>query len=125
MAYMDQERKRERMPAIKAVLKKYGMKGSVSVRHHMALVVSLKEGAIDLRDRHEQVNTYWIEKYYDDDPVARDFLLELKDAMLGHDYYNNNDIMTDYFDVSHYIDINIGYPPKNPYVYKPELAEVA
>jgi len=50
--------------------------------------------------------------------------LELKDAMLGVDYYNNSDIMTDYFDVSHYIYIEIGRWDK-PYVLKQKVAEVA
>lgn len=108
MAYMNQDRKQERMPAIKAVLKKYGMKGSVSVRNHMALVVTLSQGSIDFGNDNHGVNTYWIEDHYKDNPVARDFLLELKDAMLGHDYYDRSDIQADYFDVSHYIDISIG-----------------
>jgi len=28
--------------------------------------------------------------------------------MRGKDFYDNTDIMTDYFDVSHYIDIDVG-----------------
>lgn len=106
MAFMNQQRKAERMPAIKAVLKKYGMKGSVSVRNHMALVVTLREGEIDFGTDWCQVNTYWIDEHWEG--VARDFLTELKYAMLGHDYYDRSDIQTDYFDVSHYIDIDIG-----------------
>ena len=106
MAFMNQQRKQDRMPAIKAVLNKYGMKGSVSVRNHMALVVTLNQGSIDFGNDNHRVNTYWIDEHYKG--TARDFLNELKDAMLGHDYYNNSDIQADYFDVSHYIDISIG-----------------
>jgi len=113
MAYMNQERKAERMPAIKAALKKYGMKGSVSVRNHMTLVVTLREGPLNFGSDRHSVNTYWIEDHYQGDAQA--FLLELKDAMLGHDYYDRSDIQTDYFDTSHYIDINVGTWGK-PYV---------
>ena len=108
MAYMNQQRKAERMPAIKAVLKKYGMKGTVSVRNHMTLVVTVKSGDIDFSEfgDHYQVNPYRIEtNYYG---AARDFLLELKDAMLGHDYFDESDSMSDYFHCSHYIGINLG-----------------
>jgi len=41
--------------------------------------------------------------------------LELKDAMLGDDYYDRSDIQSDYFDTSHYIDIRAGRWDK-PYV---------
>ena len=34
MAYVSQEKKKQLAPAIKAVLKKYGMKGSIAVRHN-------------------------------------------------------------------------------------------
>ena len=46
MAYVSQEMKKQLAPAIKAVLKKHNMKGSIAVRHHSTLVVNIKEGAI-------------------------------------------------------------------------------
>ena len=115
MAYMNQERKAERMPAIKAVLKKYGMKGTVAVRNHMTLVANIKSGDIDFSEfgDHYQVNPYRIEVNYHG--AARDFLLELKAALLGHDYFDESDAMTDYFHCSHYIDINLGAWNK-PYI---------
>ena len=48
MAYMNQDKKKSMMPQIKAVLKKYDMKGSVSVNNHSTLVVSIKSGSLDL-----------------------------------------------------------------------------
>src|SRR5210317_2339261 len=48
MAYVSQELKKKLSPSIKAVLKKYGMKGSIAVNNHSTLVVNLKEGALDL-----------------------------------------------------------------------------
>ena len=44
------------------------------------------------------------------------FLNELLAAMKGTKYYNNDDAMTDYFDRSHYTDINIGSWNK-PYAF--------
>jgi hypothetical protein len=107
MAYVSQEKKSQLAPAIKAVLKKYNMKASISVRHHSSLVVTVKQGPIDFgKDDYIQVNTYWINDHYEG--KARDFLNELKAAMEGPDFFNEDDAMTDYFHRSHYVDINIG-----------------
>lgn len=109
MAYVSQEKKAALAPQIKAVLKKYGMKGSIAVRHHSTLVVNIKQGPIQFNtngDRYIQVNTYWIDSHYEG--AARDFLNELKAAMEGPDFFNEDDAMTDYFHRSHYVDINIG-----------------
>ena len=119
MAYVSQADKAKLAPAIKAVLKKYNMKGTIAVKHHSTLVVNIKSGAIDFTgnythgDKYIQVNTYWIHDHYDG--VAKDFLTELKDAMEGPDFFNHDDAMTDYFHRSHYIDINIGSWNK-PYI---------
>lgn len=48
MAYMSQEKKRELAPGIKAVLKKYGMQGTISVDNHSSLVVNVKSGDLDV-----------------------------------------------------------------------------
>ena len=117
MAYVSQEKKKELAPQIKAVLKKFGMKGSISVRHHSSLVVNIKSGKLDVlgalpvseygpRD-YVQVNTCWIEENYDDATVV-EFLTELKSAMEGPNFFNHDDSMTDYFHRSHYVDINVG-----------------
>jgi len=123
MAYVSQEMKKELAPQIKAVLKKYGMKGSIAVRHHMSLVVNIKSGKLDIlgalgaseyeRD-YVQVNPYWIEENYDNPEVVA-FLSELKDAMEGPNFFCHDDSMTDYFHRSHYIDINVGQFNK-PYI---------
>ena len=118
MAYVDAEKKAELAPAIKAVLKKYDMKGTISVRNHMTLVVKIKSGAIDFAPFHSdpwdyQVNDYHIEnRYYGE---ACDFLLELKAAMQGDKWFCLDDPQTDYFHRSHYIDIQVGHYSK-PYV---------
>ena len=116
MAYVSQEMKKELAPAIKAVLKKYRMKGSIAVNNHSTLEVNLSEGYVDCISKGERilglggvsknVNVYHIDEWYEG--IAKKFLNELLDAMKGPKYFNNDDAMTDYFSRSHYTDINIG-----------------
>jgi hypothetical protein len=106
MAYVSQEMKARLAPAIKSVLKRYGMKGTIAVRHHSTLVVTLRQGPIDFGGDRIQVNTYWVRDHYQG--VARQFLTELVDAMKGPDFFDHSDIQTDYFHRSHYIYINVG-----------------
>ena len=120
MAYVSQADKKRLAPAIKAVLKKYDMKGTIAVRNHRTLVVKLRSGRIDFapymheHDQYIDVNVYWIDTHYNG--VARDFLNELLDAMKGDEYFNDDDAMTDYFHRSHYTDIEVGAWNK-PYVF--------
>lgn len=121
MAYIDQARKAVLAPAIQAILKKYGIKGTLSIRQHRALVLSITSGSIDFilnfnetnRDRKYfqpastaiSVNPYWIHETFSGSAFA--FLAEIIPAMnLGN--HDNSDIQSDYFDVGWYIDINIG-----------------
>jgi len=108
MAYVSQEMKKSLAPTIKSILKKYDMKGSIAVDNHSTLVVNLREGVINfgLERDYAQINHYWIDEHFDG--VARDFLNELADAMRGPDFFDDTDIMTDYFHCSHYIAINVG-----------------
>ena len=116
MAYVSQEMKKELAPAIKAVLKKYRMKGSIAVNNHSTLEVNLSEGYVDCISKGERilglggvsknVNVYHIDEWYEG--VAKNFLNELLNAMKGPKYFNNDDAMTDYFSRSHYTDINVG-----------------
>ena len=115
MAYVSQADKKALAPAIKAVLNKYGMKASISVRHHSSLVVTIRSGNIDFGTDNTQVNEYWIDKNYSG--TARKFLNELLDAMKGPNYFNDDDAMTDYFSRSHYTDITIGTAWNKPYVF--------
>lgn len=121
MAYVSKQDKARLAPGIKAVLKKYDMKGSISVRHHSTLVVKVKSGRIDFRDYMRgpdqciDVNVYWIDSHYGG--VARKFLNELLGACQGDRYFCNDDSMTDYFHRSHYIDIMIGSAWNKPYTF--------
>ena len=114
MAYMSQQKKKELAPAIKKVLNKFNMKGTLGVNNHSTLVMNLKSGPLfaSVDGTYSQVNNYWIDKNYEG--TEREFLNELNAAMsLGN--YGNSDAMIDYFDVGWYVDINIGKWNK-PYV---------
>lgn len=110
MAYMSQEKKKQLAPAIKAVLAKYGVKGNLSVRHHSSLVLTLKSGKIDFEkdsvgEFHHQINHYWYHEHFKG--KSKKFLGEAVKAMMAGNH-DNSDIMTDYFDVGWYIDVNVG-----------------
>jgi hypothetical protein len=135
MAYMSTERKQERAPAIKAVLKKYGVKGSLSVRNHSTLVLTIKSGSIDFIGNSNRVcgaSHYQVASgfqpntrgYSDVNPYhyqshfagkALKFLSEILPLMYGSDYFDHSDAQTDYFHCSHYVDVNIGKWDK-PYI---------
>tara|TARA_B100001057_G_scaffold439904_1_gene473443 strand:+ start:5401 stop:5763 length:363 start_codon:yes stop_codon:yes gene_type:complete len=110
MAYISQKDKAELAPNIKSVLKKYGMKGSIAIKHHMSLVVNLQSGPIDFDHTHgdgyTQVNVYHIDRHYSGD--AKNFLNELIVAMKGTKWFDKSDAMTDYFHTAYYNDINVG-----------------
>lgn len=139
MAYMSQDRKAQRAPVIKAILNKYGVKGSLSVRNHSTLVLTLKSGKIDFienfintdanvnhgrkmsqdqidyirKNKSLDVNPYWYQEHFTG--KAKDFLKEILDAMYGSDYFDESDAQVDYFHCSHYVDVNIGKWNK-PYI---------
>ena len=109
MAYVSQDDKETLAPAIKAVLKKYKVKASIAVRHHSTLVVNIKEGEVPFNPAsHYQVNEYHYENHYANNPTLVSFLSELLSAMKGPEYYNNDNSMIDYYERSHYTDINFG-----------------
>lgn len=118
MAYMSQENKASISPKVKAILKKYGMSGTLSVRHNSTLVLTVTKGPVDfeLARGYEQVNVYSIDR--DHTGKARDFLREVHDAM-NEGNHDRSDSQSDYFDVGWYTAINIGKYDK-PYVYTGE-----
>lgn len=141
MAYMNQERKAIIAAKLKPVLKKYGVKGSLRVRNHHAIALTVKSGPIDFignyietdrakayakymddqtvaRLRENQsldVNQYWYQEHFTG--TAKAFLAEAFDALKAAGWYNNSDAMTDYFDTAYYFDINIGRWDK-PYEFQ-------
>jgi hypothetical protein len=125
MAYFNQERKAKLAPAIKALLKKYNVKGSLAVRNHSSFVLNIKSGAIDFIGNYNNtvaaqpggfragnpavksldVNPYWYQEHFDG--RALDFFKEIFTAMnVGN--HDRSDIQSDYFDVGWYVDVNVG-----------------
>lgn len=118
MAYMSQQHKQELAPAIKTILKKYGVKGTIAVRHHSTLVLNIKSGKVNFEkdcngELFYQVNTYHTDSHFNG--KSKKFFAEIIAAMKGPKFFDHSDSMTDYFHVSHYIDINLG-SWKKPYI---------
>jgi hypothetical protein len=123
MAYMNQDKKKVIAAKLKPVLKKYGVKGTLSVRNHMSIVLNVKSGKVDFFNDYGdvedakkfgiQVNPYWFHDHFTG--KAKQFLTEAFDALKSAGYYNNSDASIDYFDTAYYYDINIGKWNK-PYV---------
>jgi hypothetical protein len=127
MAYVSQEMKARLAPAVKALLKQYEVKGSLSIDNHSTLVLTVSSGKIDFiknfnetcsklprpehlpfqpADKSINVNTYWAHEHFSG--KAKDFIVAAIAALKGPDFFDHSDIQTDYFHRSHYIDINIG-----------------
>lgn len=131
MAYMSQEKKAKIAPVVKAILKKYNVKGSLAVRNHSTLVLNIKSGSVDFIEsyletesnvRHGNkmsedqiayirkhntldVNPYWFKEHFSG--VAKEFLIEVFVAM-NDGNWDKSDIQSDYFNVGWYNDVNIG-----------------
>jgi hypothetical protein len=128
MAYISQERKAQIAPVVRAICKRYGIKASLAINNHRTLVLNIGQGDIDFvynfnktcSSQHHfvaqgwkpvtsgnlSVNPYHFQNHFSG--RALDFLKEVYTAMKGLDYFDESDIQSDYFHVSHYIDINIG-----------------
>jgi len=128
MAYMSQDRKAVISKALKPVLAKYKVKGSLSVRNHSTICLTLKSGKIDFiansnrvcgsshyqvsrgfrpnTSGYSDVNVYWFQDHYDG--KAKAFLTEALAALKCADWYDRTNAQIDYFDTAYYVDINIG-----------------
>ena len=134
MAYISQADKAKIANQIKPLLMKYGVKGTLSIRNHSAIVLTLKSGKIDFfgnsnrvcansgrmndgwqpnTSGNASVNRYWFHEHYDG--AAKAFLTEAYKALMSADWYDNSDAMTDYFNTAYYMYINIGKWDK-PYI---------
>lgn len=129
MAYMSQEKKQKIAARVKPILKAYNVKGSLRVRNHSTLVLTLRSGTLDfihdlvdnrmsllgevqldkdkLREKYSlDVNPYWFQEHYTGRSLA--FLSEVFEAMKSADWYDRTDAQVDYFDTAYYVDVNIG-----------------
>lgn len=134
MAYMNQDRKARIAPAVKSILNRYGVKGTLSTDRH-SLSLNIKSGTLDfigntnettknnpyyrelrldpdVRD-YIQINPYHYRSHFSD-KVIRKFLDEVLRA-LNDGNHDNSDSQSDYFDVGWYVHVNVGRWNK-PYI---------
>jgi hypothetical protein len=130
MAYVGKDLKVKVVELLKAAFpgtaKARGFKYSLAVNNHSTLVLTISEGSVDFIGNylenvkkndyrydnvevgpidHLQANTHHMDKHFSGQ--ALDILTKIKD-ILNTDNWDESDIMTDYFNVGHYISINIG-----------------
>lgn len=129
MAYYNQTRKKEVAPMVKALLKKYGLKGTLSVDNHSTVVLTISSGDLDFIENFNEtvrvprgdnkianyisVNPYHYTSHFSGECL--NFLVEVM-AVLNDGNHDKSDIQSDYFDVGWYVDINIGKWNK-PYIF--------
>lgn len=115
MAYVSNETKANIQAALTPVFKKYGIKATVArAFQKSALVVNVKSGGLDFGSTDRQVNVYYIDSNYIG--KAKDFLNEVLGTIkTSGKWYDDSDVMTDYFNTAFYIDINVGKWNK-PYI---------
>lgn len=122
MAYMNQQKKQKIATALKPILAKYGVKGSLRVRNH-SIDLTLQRGSIDFvgdmvqsqtrvsKDELRKtycftVNPYWIDQHYTGQAHA--FLEEVIPAMKAADWYDRSNAQVDHFDTAYYFTIDVG-----------------
>lgn len=104
MAYITKETVKD----IRNALKKEFPQTKFSVRlfHNMKVSVSIMTSPYFDDDINMNINHNWLDRYPED---AKVFLKRVDEIIrTTGDYYNNTDIMTDYFDVAFYYDIEVG-----------------
>ena len=124
MAYMSQEHKARIRQELKKVMPK-SWKWTLRVRHHSTIVLTIRKAPVDLlqmvRERmlanpesarfaesvkeYHQVNEYFLEREFSGATLE---VFKKAKAALNLDNFDKSDIMTDYFHVGHYTDINVG-----------------
>lgn len=121
MAHMNQEKKALIAAELKKSMPK-GWKYSLRVRHHSTLVLTIASAPIDLIDEvtllHQGrmpsgekptylgINHNYLERAFKN-PAMVEIFDKIVDAMNTNNW-DRSDVLSDYFDVGHYINIQIG-----------------
>ena len=105
MAYVQKELKVKVVGLLKEIMPK-GWRYSLAIKHHTALVLTIQNAPVDLTaDRFCDLNEKQIRNTA---PAGHaDLFVSIFKAM-NCENYNNSDIMTDYYSVGYYTEINIG-----------------
>ena len=129
MAYMNQDKKAKIAAALKQVVPA-DWKYSLRVNHHSSIVMTIRSAPIDLMARlypefigdNIDVNHHWAHEHLAECP-EKQIILQIIDCLnLGN--WNRSDIQTDYFDVGHYVDLQIGSWDK-PFFVTEQLKKAA
>ena len=123
MAYVNQDKKAKIAAQLKKVVPS-GWKYSLAVRNHSTIVMTLRQAPVDILGNikatvevsdphnlksailtHWSVNPYHYEKQFSGAVLG--VIERIMDA-LNLDNYDKSDIMSDYFDVGHYVELNVG-----------------
>ena len=134
MPYISQEEKKTIANSINPILKSFGLRGTLSIRHNSQLVLTIRKGGIDFVSNFNKTagdRNFWnnefepvtsdnmgINEYHYKDHfsgVALEVLSKLIPEMKGENFYDNTDISADFFDIKHYINVKIGTWEK-PYI---------
>lgn len=123
MAYVDQTKKAKIAANLKKVMPD-GWKYSLAVRNHSTIVLTISAAPINLLnkvvDLREGETTFTLNPYHFRNQFNERKYIDIFEkiiAALNTDNHDNSDIMTDYFDVGHYVEISIGRWDK-PFVVK-------
>jgi hypothetical protein len=124
MAWMSQEKKAEIARELKKVMPR-DWKYSLSVRHHSTIVLTIQAAPVDLMaiynkrvaeswerrgDKHKPETYAQVNEYHLDGQFSGELLetFEKIKGALNVGNHDRSDLMTDYYDVGWYVDINIG-----------------
>ena len=109
MAYIDQTKKAVIAAALKVAMKPYPLvKYTLSIQNRSSITCTIKQGpkCLDIDGKgNVTVNHYYIESNFSKE--AAEILNKIKDC-LNLENHDNSDVQSDYFDVGHYINIDIG-----------------
>lgn len=135
MSYISQDDKKLIAAQVKPILKEYGVKGTLSIQRHSKLILTITKGPIDfINNFDENLKFFEQDKRRNDRGYLRvnecrfrdhftgealEFLSKVIPAMKSADWFDETDIMTDYFNIAYYLDINIGTWQK-PYIFIPQ-----
>ena len=128
MAYVNQEKKQKIKVELDKVLKGTGVKYTLAVNNHSTIVCNIKKGPINFLGNHFDlmcqkdpkysmvpaknilqnyldVNPYWYQDHFTGEVL--ELIKQIFNA-LNTDNFDKSDVMSDYFHVGHYVDLNIG-----------------
>jgi hypothetical protein len=107
---MSQEKKAKIAKLLKDVVPK-GWKYSLKVDHYSTIVMNIRSAPVNLLSEYKDDRTYLsVNPYYPENSFSGKRLETFRKilAVLNTDNYDRSEPQCDYFDVGHYVKINIG-----------------